>query len=164
VEKSSDRAWITSLLQHRLGCENVAYNDSVRTLSGRQLTLGTSAGNEQPSDMIGWSAEELGWVIALEAQSCAYLALELQALAQRLSETQITCPESTYRRLYDSHAMFRRLVEFMQQSFRDSNANGNDGSLPVLSARMVQEIRSMLAQETATTSEGYTISSERAET
>lgn len=158
MERSSEQTWITSLLQARLGCMNVASTISARKFSSRQLEMAGLNDVGQPGDMTEWRAEALAWAVALEAQSCAYLALELQALAQRFSETPITCPEWTYRRLLDSHETFKALLDIMVQSFRDTNANGSDGSLPALSERMVQEIRYMLAQDPATTSGGCTTS------
>lgn len=158
---SSEQQWITSLLQARLGCMNVASTTSVRRFSSRQLEMANVSDVGQPGDMREWRAEELAWAVALEAQSCAYLALELQALAQRFSEMRITCPESTYKRLLDSHETFRDLLDIMVRSFRETNENGSEGLLPALSERMVAEIRSMLAQEVATTLGGYTTSTER---
>jgi hypothetical protein len=157
----SERAWITSLSQHRLGCMNVVSTTSVKRFSSRQLEMAGMSDVSQPGDMQEWRSEELAWAVALEAQSCAYLALELQALAQILSEQLITCPESTYRQLLDSHETFRGLLECMTASTRESIANGSDHTMPALSLRMVGEIRAMLALDRATTTGGSTTSTGR---
>lgn len=154
MERSSEQAWITSLSQQRLGCVNVALSGSARNFSSRQLVMEGMTDLSQPGDMTEQNAGLLAWEVALEAQSCAYLALVLQELAQILSERPITCPESTFRQLLDSHATFRALVEHMTVSFSESIDNGSDHSMPVLSSRMVEEIRSMLDQDRANTEAG----------
>jgi hypothetical protein len=142
----SERAWITSLSQHRLGCINVAFTKLDRNFSSRQLEMAGMNDLSQPGDMTEQNAGLLAWEIALEAQSCAYLALVLQELAQILSEQPITCPEH------------------MTVSYSESIDNGSDHSLPTLSSRMVGEIRAMLDQDLATTKGGSTTSFVRAMT
>jgi hypothetical protein len=161
MDKSSELAWITSLQQHRLGVENVLY--VVRGKGKSQLRFPLASVNDlgQPSDTVEWPPEELPWAVALLAQSSAYLALELQIFAERLSQRPITCPESTYRRLYDSIETLQRLLDVTAKNYKLSNDNGSEGFIPVLSERLVAEIRSMLAQEVVNGSGGSTISSER---
>jgi hypothetical protein len=160
----SERAWITSLSQHRLGCINVAFTKLDRNFSSRQLEMAGMNDLSQPGDMTEQNAGLLAWEIALEAQSCAYLALVLQELAQILSEQPITCPELIFSQLLGSHATFRALVEHMTVSYSESIDNGSDHSLPTLSSRMVGEIRAMLDQDLATTKGGSTTSFVRAMT
>lgn len=117
----------------------------------------------QPMDTVEWSAEALAWLLAMQAQSCAYLALELQRFAEELSTLQITCPESTYKRLLDSTEIFTRLLDSMRQSYAENNSHEKDNSIPVLSEHLVGAIRSMLAPDRVTTSGGSTISTEKAD-
>jgi hypothetical protein len=161
MDRSSEQQWITSLLQHKLGCENVAYVEWARKFSSRQLQMEGMSDLSQPGDIQEYRSEALAWEVALTAQSSAYLALELQVLAQRLSEMLIRSPESTYNQLYDSYATLRALLDTMTESLRETNGNGSDGSIPLLSSRMVAEIRSTLAQDTASTMGGSTTSTER---
>lgn len=161
MERSSEQQWTTLLQQHRLGVGNVLYVVRGRDRSQMRLPEATLSDVGQPSDTLEYRPEALAWEAALLAQSSAYLALELQAFAERLSQTPIRCPESTYRRLFDSLGILRRLLNAMARNYRESNDNGSDGLVPVLSERMVGEIRSMLDQEIVSGSGGSTISSAR---
>jgi hypothetical protein len=161
MESASERQWITLQAQHRLGVSHLVYDVSGKGLLQLQLPVASVNGPLQPMDTVEWPPEELPWAVALLAQSSAYLALELQAFAERLSDTPIRCPESTYRRLYDSIETLRRLVDAIAKSYKLSNDNGSDGFIPVLSERLVGEIRSMLAVELVNGSGGSTINTAR---
>jgi hypothetical protein len=114
------------------------------------------------ADAITRGERERPWTeVALLAQSSAYLALELQIFAERLSQMPILCPESTYRRLFDSLVTFRRLLDAMVLNYKQTNGNENDGLVPALSTRMVEEIRYMLDREVVSGSGGSTISTAR---
>jgi hypothetical protein len=161
MDRSSEQAWITSLQQHRLGVENVVYVTSGKGQSQMQFPEASVSGPGQPTDTLEYRPEVLAWEVALLAQSSAYLALELQIFAERLSQMPILCPESTYRRLFDSLVTFRALLDAMVRNYKQTNGNENDGLVPALSTPLVEAIRSMLARETVSGSGGYTISSER---
>lgn len=162
MDCSSEQALITSLHQHRLGLTSLTSSKLVRRVSGTRDEMETLSEHGQPTDTSVKPAVELGWLLAMQAQSCAYLALELQKFAEELSTLQITCPESTYRRLYVSIEMFTRLLDNMRQSYAANNSHEIDSSIPVLSARLVEAIHSMLAPEPATTTDGYTTNTGKA--
>jgi hypothetical protein len=161
MDRSSEQAWITSLQQHRLGVENVVYVTSAKGQSQMRLPEASVRGPGQPMDTLEYRPEVLAWEVALLAQSSAYLALELQIFAERLSQMPILCPESTYRRLFDSLVTFRRLLDAMVLNYKQTNGNENDGLVPALSTRMVEEIRYMLDREVVSGSGGSTISTAR---
>jgi len=106
----------------------------------------------------------LAWALAETAQSCAYLAEELQIAAGNSSVQTLTCHEWTYRRLLDSIEIFRALLDTMRAKYRDTNEKGLPSALPVLNARMAEETRSMLAHGSAITTVECMTSSERVET
>lgn len=161
MEPWSEQQWTTLQAQHRLGVDHLVYAVSGKRLLQMQFPEATVSGVGQPGDTLVWPPEELAWAVATLAQSSAYLALALQAFAERLSTMQIACPESTYRRLYDSIETLGRLLGALHKNFSATNDNGNDGLVPVLSERLVREIRCMLAQEIVNGSGGSTISSAR---
>lgn len=162
MDSSAKRALITSLHQHRLGLTSLTSSTLVRRVSGTRDEMETPSEHGQQTDTSVKPAEELGWLLAMQAQSCAYLALELQKFAEELSTLQITCPESTYRRLYVSIEMFTRLLDNMRRSYAENNSHEIESSIPVLSARMVEAIHSMLVQDQVTTSEGCTTNTGKA--
>lgn len=162
MDTSAEQGLITSLHQHRLGLTSLTSSPSVKRVSERRSEMAMSSDCGQPTDTVVRPAEELGWLLAMQAQSCAYLALELQRFAEELSTLRITCPESTYRRLYVSIEMFSRLLDNMRQSYAENNSHEIESSIPVLSARLVEAIHSTLAQESVTITDGSTISTERA--
>jgi hypothetical protein len=112
----------------------------------------------EETDMRELRADQLAWGLALTAQSCAYLAIELQVFAEKLSVSQITCPESTYNALFDSVEMFRALLDCMVKNYAECNDSSNEGLVPVFSIPMAGAIRSILALDPATTSGESTIS------
>jgi hypothetical protein len=162
MDSSSERALIISLHQHRLGLESLLSSQSVRPPSEMQNEMETSSDHSAPTGTVERRAEALAWGLAMQAQSCAYLALELQQFAGELSTSRITCHELIYRRLLDSTEIFTRLLDSMRLSYAESNAHESDNSIPVLSARLVEAIRSTLVHDPATITDGSTISTERA--
>lgn len=162
MEPSAEQALITSLHQHRLGLTSLISSPSVRRVSGTRGGMAMPSEHGEHMDIAAGAAAELGWLLAMQAQSCAYLALELQKFAEELSASRITCPELTYRRLYVSIETFTRLLENMRQSYVASNQHEIDNSIPVLSEHLVGAIRSMLAQDQATITGGSMTNTERA--
>jgi len=110
----------------------------------------------QPGDMMEWPADRPAWVLAQAAQSCVSLAVAIQSYADILSQSQIRCPESTYRRLCDSADLLVRWLVSMQRSFAEGSVDGYDLYLLGLSEHMAEAIRSTLEAEAATTSDGST--------
>lgn len=163
MESSPQRALITSLHQHRLGLTSLLSSRPVRLLSGKQEEMATSSELSQPTDIEERPVEALAWALAMQAQSCAYLALELQQFADELLMSRITCQESTYKRLLDSAEIFTRLLDIMRRSYAENNSHENDSSIPVLRERLVEAIRSTLDQDRATITVGSTINTERAD-
>jgi len=163
MDWSSEQALITSLQVGKLRHHRGASQRSADYSSMLQNEMGALLSRGEPTDTRESRALALGWQLAMAAQSCAYLADELQIFAERLSTMQITCPESTYRRLYDSGEMLLALLENMRQNYVESNAQESDQSLPVLSLDMAQVIRSTLAQERVTTMVASTINTDSRE-
>lgn len=162
MDWSSELALTTSLSQHKLGLTRLVSGKSGSCWSARPEERVTSSEISQPGDTEDTPALALGWALAMQAQSCAYLALDLQAFAEILSVSQIMCPESTYKRLLDSTETFTRLLDSMRQSYGENSQVENENSVPVLSERLVVAIRSMLDREQVTITVGSTISTERA--
>lgn len=161
---SSEQAWITSRLAHRLGVGDVLYTVPGRLASQMRFPEATVNDHSQPMDTLEWPPEALPWALAMAAQSSAYLAIELQRMSERFSDRPITCPESTYRRLFASIETLRRLHDAIAANYKLSNDNLSEGFIPVLSERLVGEILSMLGAELVSGSGGSTISSGRVKT
>lgn len=162
MDTSSEQALITSLHQHRLGLTSLLSSPSAKRVSEMREEMETPCELSQPTDTAARPAVVLAWALAMQAQSCAYLALELQEFAEQLLTSQIMCQESTYRRLSDSIEIFTRLLESMRRSYAENNSHETDNSMPVLSEHLVEVIRFTLAQGQATTTDGSTINTERA--
>lgn len=162
MEPSSERALITSLHQHRLGLTSSPYSPSERRASEMREEMATFSEVGQPTDTGAWPAVALAWRLAMQAQSCAYLALELQQFAEELSTLQIMCPESIYKRLLDSTEIFTRLLDNMRQSYAENNSHEIDNSIPVLSVPLVEAIHSTLDRVPVTTMVESTINTEKA--
>lgn len=109
-------------------------------------------------------AEELPWELAMTAQSCAYLAEELQIAAGTSYGRTLTCHDSTYRRLLDSVEIFRALLDDMRQKFKETNVKADLSVIHVLNARLAEEIRCTLVQGSATTTVECMTSTESRET
>jgi hypothetical protein len=140
----------------RISLDRNSSNNSATGLSKMQDGEATDSTVEQPGDTRSYMLEASAWEYALTAQSCAYLALELQGFAEKLSRSRITCRESTYRQLSDSTVTFRRLLEDMSKSYAEYNASEDDHYIPVLSSRVVEAIRCTLAAGEAPTLGGST--------
>lgn len=158
------RRLITSLQLARLSLARILYSASGLSLKGLRDGMATSDGLGDSTDMSERRVAELAWELAMMAQSCAYLATELQVSAERLLVSQITCPESTFSALFSSAGIARHLIENMRQSFAATNAEEDLQELPVLSTELVAAIRSSLARGQAITTVGYTTSGESQET
>jgi hypothetical protein len=164
MDRWSEQPLIISRQLAQLGLQTLSLSTLVSSLSETRNKLAIEREHGQPSDIEEWPAVQLAWAAAMQAQSCAYLAAELQVFAERLSGSQITCRESTYNALYDSLETFRRLLDVMVQSYRESNANMQEGLLPVLSTPLVEAIRSTLGLDPATITAEYTTRIGRAKT
>lgn len=158
MEPSQVQAAIISRQLVRISLNRNPSSNSDTDFSTMRDEMATDSTAEQPMDSRSYMLEASAWEYALTAQSCAYLALELQACAEKLSKSRITCRESTYKQLLDSIVIFRRLLEDMSKSYADFNGNEDGHYIPVLSSHVVAAIRSTLAAEGAPTSGGSTTS------
>lgn len=100
---------------------------------------------------------QLSWLVSRAAQSSASLARELEMFAGTLSIAQITCPESTYRRLYDSTETLAHLLDAMSRNFAEVNENECGSTMPMLSGDLNAAIRSILVRGSVTTMAASTI-------
>lgn len=164
MESSRQQQLTTSQQLARLSLGRILSSDLVESLRTLREEMATEGNRGVGTATWDRRAVELAWVLAMMAQSCAYLATELQVSAGRLSTSQITCRESTYNALLDSTGIALALIDSMRQSFAVTNEAADLHELPVLSMDLVQAIRWSLAQDPATTTAEYTTSGERAET
>jgi hypothetical protein len=93
----------------------------------------------------------LAWEIAETAQSCAYLAIELQILACGSYDQEPTLPESTYRRLSYSVEIFRALLRNMHMRLSQINSEEGNNAVCVISEDLAEAILSMWAADNLTT-------------
>lgn len=154
----------TSLQLARLSLGRILSSGSGLCLKRSRDGMATSDGRGDSTATSELRAEELAWEFATMAQSCAYLATELQVLAERLLVSRATCPGWTFSALFDSTGIARHLIENMRRSFAATNAEEDLQELPVLSTELVAAIRSSLARGQAITTVGYTTSGESQET
>lgn len=98
----------------------------------------------------GGQAAELAWEVAMTAQYCAYLAIELQVWAQRFVDQRPTSPDSTYRRLSSSAGIFRALLANMHKKFSALNKKEENNEICVISEDLAEAILSMWAQDNLT--------------
>lgn len=160
MESSRQQQLTTSQQLARLSLGRILSSDlveSLQTLRGEMATGANPGVNTATWDK---RAVELAWVLAMMAQSCAYLATELQVSAGRLSTSQITCPESTYNALFYSTGTALRLIDSMKQSFAVTNERAEARELPVLSTDLVEAIRWSLVHDPVTITAEYTTSGE----
>jgi hypothetical protein len=106
---------------------------------------------------------ELAWEIAETAQSCVYLAEQLQLFAERYLQSRITFPESTCRLQLDSAMTLHDLLRTMLRSFEDGIVKESVTRVPRISMGLVVEIRLRLAQGRVITTDECTINTENQE-
>lgn len=109
------------------------------------------SGDGEATATRGSQAEELAWVMAMQAQSCAYLAEWLQIFAERLYREPLELPESIYNQLYDSHETMLALLDIMRQRLEGQSKLEHASYIPALNAHMAEEIRFMLVRGSAIT-------------
>lgn len=107
---------------------------------------------------------ELAWEIALTAQSCACLAIELQVWAEKYADRGSISADSTYKRLYSSLGILRGLLNNMRTKCKRLNETEGNTYVSVISEPLVEEILSMWAADNLITLVECMTSSERAET
>jgi hypothetical protein len=106
---------------------------------------------------------ELAWEIAETAQSCVYLAEQLQLFAERYLQSQTTCPESICKLQLDSAMTLHDLLRTMRRSFEDGIVKESVTRVPRISMDLVVEIRLRLAQGRVTTMDECMINTESQE-
>jgi hypothetical protein len=124
--------------------------DETATLSVRGAGRGTEVG----------PAEELAWELAMTAQSCALLAIELQARAEHFASLEQASLDWTYRRPSVSTGIFRGLLTNMLRKFRHTNEQGASTETCVISEGLEQAILSMWAADNLTITDGCTTRAE----
>jgi len=150
---------LARLSLHRFYCAASGLkNSTLREGGARMSDAGPAMGTR------GGKAGVLAWAIAQTAQSCAYLAGELQVAAEKYSLQTLDCHESTYRQLLDSIAIFQALLDVMRAKYRHLSVEEDFDVLPVLSVRLAEEIRSSLAHGLAITMVECMTSTESQET
>jgi hypothetical protein len=111
----------------------------------------TMSSHGQPMDTEAIGAAALAWEMAIQAQSCAYLAEEAQLWAEKSVDRTLALQESTYRQLLDSIGTFRRLLDTMHRTLHAINEREGATSISVLNEHLAEEIRYMLGRGLATT-------------
>jgi hypothetical protein len=111
----------------------------------------TMSSHGQPTDTEDIGAAALAWEMAMQAQSCAYLAEEAQIWAEKSVDRTLALRESTYRQLLDSIGTFRRLLDTMHRTLHAINEREDEKSISVLNELLAEEIRYMLGLGLATT-------------
>jgi hypothetical protein len=106
----------------------------------------------------------LAWEIAATAQSCAYLAIELQVLASRSYGQAPTLPGWTYKPLSDSVVIFRTLLNSMHKRLVHLNSSGESNAVCVINEDLAEVILSMWVADRAITTVECMTSPEKAET
>jgi hypothetical protein len=106
----------------------------------------------------------LAWEIAETAQSCAYLAIELQVWASRSYGQAQTSAGWTYRPLFDSVRIFRALLINMHKRFVEINGWEENNAVCVISEDLAEAILSTLVVDKATTLAECMTRPEKAET
>jgi hypothetical protein len=106
---------------------------------------------------------ELAWEVAQTAQSCAYLAIELQVWAERYAGREQISADSIYKRLCSSLGIFRGLLHNMQTKYSRINKEEGNTYVCVISEHLVEEILSMWAADNLTMLAECMTSKERVE-
>jgi hypothetical protein len=128
--------------------------DEKATLSVRGHGKGTEAG----------PVAELAWEIAMTAQSCALLAVELQERAEYFERQASTSQDSTCRSLSISVGIFRGLLMSMLRKFASINRQEGSSDVCVMSADLEAAILSMWAADNLTITAECMTSTERVAT
>jgi hypothetical protein len=145
--KSSQPAWTTAqqlarLKLSRFFSEGTGLMPSTRP-EGMEIRSDLGSG-EATTDgpVVG-----LAWEVAQTAQSCAYLAVELQVWAEKYADRAPISADSTYRRLSDLIGIFRGLLHSMLGKFSTLNKEEGNRYVCVISERLAEEILSMWAAD-----------------
>jgi hypothetical protein len=157
TEKSSQRGLTTAQQLARLGLTRFFSRGSGLTPSTQPAETGTRSSHGHGRGTEAGPVAELAWVIAETAQSCAYLAIELQILAGRSYDQAPTCPDSTYKRLSDSARIFRGLLTNMHEKLVLVNSEAESSAICVINEDLAEAILSMwVADDLITTVECMT--------
>jgi|SRR5882724_1377933 len=164
MESSQVQALIMSQQLANLRLDGWRSESSADHSSTRRGRMATSTGAGSGSATSEQLREELAWEIAMTAQSCVYLAEQLQIFAEKSWGLPSQFPDSTYRLQLDSARTLHSLLLRMLWNYEDSIRDGYVNRLPRLSTVLVREIRSILAVGQAITSDECTINTESPKT
>jgi hypothetical protein len=141
MESSRTRDLTTSQQLANLRLHRFFYGDWARRFSEMQDEKARESSPSQPTDTAVYKLARLGWQLAMQAQSCAYLAESLQLLAEKFSESQIECRELTYNQLCSSIETSRVLLATMLERFEGMSDKEDVTELLALSAALDEAIR-----------------------
>lgn len=158
MESSQARALIISQQLANLRLHRVFSRNRAAIIAYERNKEAMMRGLGQPSDTQAWSAVALAWELAIAAQSCAYLAEQLQIISEKLAQLPIVSPESTYSQLFGSVETMQRLLGTMLRSFVEANAKEPVSSLPTFSGTLEEEIRLQLDRDAAIIMAAFTTS------
>jgi hypothetical protein len=163
-EHSSQRGLTTAQQLARLGLTRFFSRGSGLTPSTQPAETGTRSRHGHGRATEDGPVAELAWVIAETAQSCAYLAIELQVLAGRSYDQAPTCPDSTYKRLSDSARIFRGLLTNMHERLVLINSEEESSAICVINEDLAEAILSMWVADNLITTVECMIRPEKAGT
>jgi hypothetical protein len=149
--KSSQRGLITAQQLARLGLPRFFSRGSGLNHSTPYVETGTTSPHGPGKGIEAGPVEALAWEIAETAQSCAYLAIELQVLASRSHDQAPTLAGWTYRPLLDSVKIFRALLRNMHEKLVLINAEEDCSAVCVISEDLAEAILSMWAADSLIT-------------
>lgn len=151
TDKSSQQGLTTAQQLARLGLTKFFSRGSGLTPSMEHGGMGTMSNHGPGKGTKAGPVGELAWEIAQTAQSCAYLAIELQVLASRSYAQGPTLPESTYSQLSSSVGIFRGLLTNMHKKLSVLNKKEDNNAVCVISGDLAEAILSMWAADNLTT-------------
>jgi len=108
----------------------------------------------------GTDLGELAWVIAENAQCCAFLAESMQIFAEKLSDVPPTSHELTSKQPFISALQLRALLGIMLREYERASIPDVPTVVPSISTDLAEGIRWQLAHGKAITMEGFTIKEE----
>lgn len=147
--KSSQLGLITAQQLARLGLTRFFSGGSGLNPLQQPAERATASSRGHGKATEGGPVEGLAWEIAETAQSCAYLAIELQVLASRSYGQVPTLPVWTYKPLLDSVTIFRGLLVSMHKRLVELNSAEESTAVCVITEDLAKEILSMWVADRA---------------
>jgi hypothetical protein len=149
--KSSHRGLTTAQQLARLGLSRFFSRGSGLNASTEPAATATKSRHGPGRATEDGPVAELAWEIAETAQSCAYLAIELQVLASRSYGRVPTCPDLTYKQLSDLTRIFRALLTNMHEKLVLLNSEEASSAVCVINEDLAEAIVYTLAADKAIT-------------